>query len=93
MSGSVQMENTFSPENEGGMWQWMFGKNLTNIVLLNTGSSDGFVGIAAPSLARILPVCNILHFIALHTFCYIIINISYMYLFYDYTLHLFCRLI
>ncbi|KAL2925421.1 5'-methylthioadenosine/S-adenosylhomocysteine nucleosidase [Bienertia sinuspersici] len=25
-------------------------------VLLNTGSSDGFVGIAAPSLARILPI-------------------------------------
>ncbi|KAM7525525.1 hypothetical protein LguiA_015427 [Lonicera macranthoides] len=56
MSGSVQMENTFSPENEGGIWQWLFGKNLMNIVLLNTGSSDGFVGIAAPSLARILPI-------------------------------------
>ncbi|KAL7182738.1 hypothetical protein ACSBR1_041429 [Camellia fascicularis] len=39
-----------------GMWQWLFGKSVTSMVLLNTGSSDGFVGIAAPSLARILPI-------------------------------------
>ncbi|XP_059640581.1 uncharacterized protein LOC132282807 [Cornus florida] len=56
MSGSVQMENVYVPENEAGMWQWLFGKSLSSIVLLNTGSSDGFVGIAAPSLARILPI-------------------------------------
>ncbi|KAL6979761.1 hypothetical protein U1Q18_021416 [Sarracenia purpurea var. burkii] len=56
MSGSIQMENVFVPENEAGMWQWLFGKSVANIVLLNTGSSDGFVGIAAPSLARILPI-------------------------------------
>ncbi|CAL5441995.1 unnamed protein product [Camellia sinensis] len=56
MSGSIQMENVYVPENEAGMWQWLFGKSMTSIVLLNTGSSDGFVGIAAPSLARILPI-------------------------------------
>ncbi|KAK6947555.1 Mitochondrial biogenesis protein AIM24 [Dillenia turbinata] len=56
MSGSVQMENVYLPENELGMWQWLFGKSATSIVLLNSGSSDGFVGIAAPSLARILPI-------------------------------------
>ncbi|XP_028121506.1 uncharacterized protein LOC114318751 [Camellia sinensis] len=56
MSGSIQMENVYNPENEAGMWQWPFGKSMTSIVLLNTGSSDGFVGIAAPSLARILPI-------------------------------------
>ncbi|KAK2983006.1 hypothetical protein RJ640_012881 [Escallonia rubra] len=56
MSGSIQMENVFVPENEGGMWQWLFGKSVTSIVFHNTGSSDGFVGIAAPSLARILPI-------------------------------------
>ncbi|KAL7165063.1 hypothetical protein ACSBR2_040865 [Camellia fascicularis] len=55
MSGSIQMENVYVPENEAGMWQWLFGKSVTSMVLLNTGSSDGFVGIAAPSLARILP--------------------------------------
>ncbi|XP_057511796.1 uncharacterized protein LOC130793951 isoform X4 [Actinidia eriantha] len=38
-----------------GLWQWLFGKNVTSIVLLNNGSSDGFIGIAAPHLARILP--------------------------------------
>ncbi|KAE9459396.1 hypothetical protein C3L33_08700, partial [Rhododendron williamsianum] len=38
-----------------GVWQWLFGKNVASIVLLNAGLSDGFVGIAAPSLARILP--------------------------------------
>ncbi|XP_052209100.1 uncharacterized protein LOC127812652 [Diospyros lotus] len=56
MSGSIQMENVFIPENEAGLWQWLFGKSVTSIVLHNTGSSDGFVGIAAPSLARILPI-------------------------------------
>lgn len=58
MSGSVEMENIFVPENEVGMWQWLFGKTVTSVVLSNTGASDGFVGIAAPSLARILPVCT-----------------------------------
>ncbi|KAL3497513.1 hypothetical protein ACH5RR_040245 [Cinchona calisaya] len=56
MSGSVQMENIYAPENEAGAWQWLFGKSVTNIVIHNTGSTDGFVGIAAPSLARILPI-------------------------------------
>ncbi|KAF2299087.1 hypothetical protein GH714_030502 [Hevea brasiliensis] len=56
MSGSIEMENIFIPENEVGMWQWLFGKTVTSIVLRNAGPSDGFVGIAAPSLARILPI-------------------------------------
>ncbi|XP_015581777.1 uncharacterized protein LOC8267729 isoform X1 [Ricinus communis] len=56
MSGSIEMENTFLPENEVGMWQWLFGKTVTSIVLRNSGPSDGFIGIAAPSLARILPI-------------------------------------
>ncbi|XP_027081583.2 uncharacterized protein [Coffea arabica] len=56
MSGSVQMDNIYAPENEAGIWQWLFGKSVTNIVLHNTGSTDGFVGIAAPSLGRILPI-------------------------------------
>ncbi|GKV38019.1 hypothetical protein SLEP1_g45976 [Rubroshorea leprosula] len=56
MSGSIEMENTYVPENEVGVWQWLFGKNVTSIVLHNPGSNDGFVGIAAPSLARILPI-------------------------------------
>lgn len=56
MSGSIQMENVYLPENEVGMWQWLFGKTVTSIFFINSGSSDGFVGIAAPSLARILPI-------------------------------------
>ncbi|CAI0418049.1 unnamed protein product [Linum tenue] len=56
MSGSVEMVNIFMPENEVGMWHWLFGKTITSVVIRNTGSSDGFVGIAAPSLARILPI-------------------------------------
>lgn len=56
MSGSIQMENVYAAENEAGVWQWLFGKNTTSIVLHNTGTTDGFVGIAAPSLARILPI-------------------------------------
>ncbi|XP_043693658.1 uncharacterized protein LOC122644119 [Telopea speciosissima] len=56
ISGSVLMENIYLPENEGGMLQWLFGKSVTSIVLLNPGPNDGFVGIAAPSLARILPI-------------------------------------
>ncbi|OIW10359.1 hypothetical protein TanjilG_28110 [Lupinus angustifolius] len=56
MSGSIEMENAFLPENEGGSWQWLFGKTITSIVLRNSGAIDGFVGIAAPSFARILPI-------------------------------------
>ena len=56
MSGLIEMENVFVPENEVGMWQWLFGKSLSSIILRNPGPTDGFVGIAAPSLARILPV-------------------------------------
>ncbi|KAG8382436.1 hypothetical protein BUALT_Bualt05G0077100 [Buddleja alternifolia] len=56
MSGSIQMENFYVPENEAGIWQWVFGKSVANIVLHNTGQTDGFVGIAAPTLARILPI-------------------------------------
>ncbi|XP_057521016.1 uncharacterized protein LOC130801237 [Amaranthus tricolor] len=55
-SGSIQMDNVYIPEQEVGIWQWIFGKTVTSIVLLNSGSSDGFVGVAAPSLARILPI-------------------------------------
>ncbi|XVF51773.1 hypothetical protein PTKIN_Ptkin04bG0211600 [Pterospermum kingtungense] len=56
MSGSIEMENTYVPENEVGMWQWLFGKSITSIAFRNPGPNDGFVGIAAPSLARILPI-------------------------------------
>ncbi|XP_010518719.1 PREDICTED: uncharacterized protein LOC104798366 [Tarenaya hassleriana] len=56
MSGSVEMENTYTPENEVGVLQWLLGKSVSSIVLRNTGQNDGFVGIAAPSLARILPI-------------------------------------
>ncbi|XP_030947193.1 uncharacterized protein LOC115971416 [Quercus lobata] len=56
MSGFIEMENVFVPENEVGMWQWLFGKSLSSIILRNPGPTDGFVGIAAPSLARILPI-------------------------------------
>lgn len=56
MSGSVEMENAYLPENEVGIWQWLFGKTVTNIVVRNSGPSDGFVGIAAPYFARILPI-------------------------------------
>ncbi|XP_020097148.1 uncharacterized protein LOC109716225 [Ananas comosus] len=56
MSGSIQMDNNYLPENEGGVWQWLFGKSLTSIVFFNPGPEDGYVGIAAPSPARILPI-------------------------------------
>ncbi|KAF5178081.1 Tryptophan rna-binding attenuator protein-like protein [Thalictrum thalictroides] len=49
MSGSIQMENVYLHENDGGMWQWLFGKSMTSVVLYNSGQNDGFVGIAAPS--------------------------------------------
>lgn len=55
-SGSIQIENVYIPEVEVGVWQWLFGRAVTSIVLSNSGSSDGFVGIAAPSVARILPI-------------------------------------
>ncbi|XP_021901919.1 uncharacterized protein LOC110817608 [Carica papaya] len=56
MSGSIEMENTYIPENEVGVWHWLFGKSIVNVGFRNPGPNDGFVGIAAPSLARILPI-------------------------------------
>ncbi|CAA6658549.1 unnamed protein product [Spirodela intermedia] len=56
MSGSIKMDNVFLPENDGGVWQWLFGKSMTSIILSNAGPHDGFVGIAAPSPARIFPI-------------------------------------
>lgn len=56
MSGSIEMENTYTPEQEVGVVQWVLGKSVSSVLLRNTGLNDGFVGIAAPSLARILPV-------------------------------------
>ncbi|XP_048637653.1 uncharacterized protein LOC125610041 [Brassica napus] len=56
MSGSVEMENTYTPEQEVGVLQWILGKSVSSVVLRNTGPNDGFVGIAAPYLARILPI-------------------------------------
>ncbi|KAJ8775023.1 hypothetical protein K2173_020027 [Erythroxylum novogranatense] len=45
MSGSIEMENIFIPENEVGIWHWLFGKTVTSVVLRNSGPNDGFVGI------------------------------------------------
>ncbi|KAL8200806.1 hypothetical protein R6Q57_012145 [Mikania cordata] len=56
MSGSVQMETVYAPENEVGIWQWVFGKKASKTYFLNSGSTDAFVGVAAPSLGRILPI-------------------------------------
>ncbi|CAN7072104.1 unnamed protein product [Brassica oleracea var. botrytis] len=56
MSGSIGMENTYTPEQEVGVVQWVLGKSVNSVLLRNTGQTDGFVGIAAPSLARILPI-------------------------------------
>ncbi|RID60389.1 hypothetical protein BRARA_F03548 [Brassica rapa] len=56
MSGSVEMENTYTPEQEVGVLQWILGKSVSSVVLRNTAPNDGFVGIAAPYLARILPI-------------------------------------
>ncbi|EOA14443.1 hypothetical protein CARUB_v10027646mg [Capsella rubella] len=56
MSGSIEMENTYTPEQEAGVLQWILGKSVSSILLKNTGQNDGFVGIAAPYLARILPI-------------------------------------
>ena len=75
MSGSIEMENTFLPENEVGMWQWLFGRTVTSIVLHNTGSNDGFVGIAAPTLARILPVCALTAATFLNNASCVVVNI------------------
>ncbi|THU62548.1 hypothetical protein C4D60_Mb01t06290 [Musa balbisiana] len=56
ISGSIQTDNNYIPENEAGFWQWIFGKRVTSVVISNSGPEDGFVGIAAPSPARILPI-------------------------------------
>ncbi|KAJ4764601.1 Tryptophan RNA-binding attenuator protein-like protein [Rhynchospora pubera] len=55
MSGSVKMENVYVGENDGGLWQWLFGRSVSSVILLNQ-ESDGYVAIAAPSPSRVLPI-------------------------------------
>lgn len=56
MSESIQMDNIIFHENEAGMWQWLLGKNVSSTILSNVGADDGYVGISAPFLGRIIPV-------------------------------------
>lgn len=56
MSGNIQMDNNYLHENDGGMWQWIFGKSITSTVFFNPGPDDGYVGISAPFPGRILPI-------------------------------------
>jgi hypothetical protein len=49
------MDNVYVGENDGGLWQWLFGRSISSVVLLNQ-ESDGFVAIAAPSPSRVLPI-------------------------------------
>jgi hypothetical protein len=56
MSGNIQTDNNYLPENDGGVWQWIFGKSISSSVFFNPGSDDGYVGISAPFPGRILPV-------------------------------------
>jgi hypothetical protein len=65
MSGNMQMDNNYLPENDGGVWQWIFGKRVSSTIFFNSGSDDGYVGIAAPFPGRILPVSILLLFYVL----------------------------
>uniref|UniRef100_A0A0E0D6S3 Uncharacterized protein n=1 Tax=Oryza meridionalis TaxID=40149 RepID=A0A0E0D6S3_9ORYZ len=56
MSGNIQTDNNYLPENDGGVWQWIFGKSISSSVFFNPGSDDGYVGISAPFPGRILPM-------------------------------------
>ncbi|KAG8062576.1 hypothetical protein GUJ93_ZPchr0003g17069 [Zizania palustris] len=56
MSGNIQMDNNYLPENDGGIWQWFFGKSISSTVFFNPGSDDGYVGISAPFPGKILPM-------------------------------------
>ncbi|KAH7287822.1 hypothetical protein KP509_32G076500 [Ceratopteris richardii] len=53
----IQMENILPPENAGiNFWQIVFGRSPRTTVYTNVGTQDGYIGIAAPSLSRILPI-------------------------------------
>ncbi|KAG5414238.1 hypothetical protein IGI04_001808 [Brassica rapa subsp. trilocularis] len=79
MSGSIEMENNYTPEQEVGVVQWVLGKSVSSVLLRNTGQNDGFVGIAAPSLARILPVNDL--YLAMIFFLIVITNYDAYYTF------------
>ncbi|BBH03104.1 Tryptophan RNA-binding attenuator protein-like protein [Prunus dulcis] len=67
MSGSIEMENVFVPENEGGMWQWLFGKTVSSITFRNAGQGDGFVGLAhllLQEFSRLIWLCLVERFCA-----------------------------
>ncbi|XP_024524736.1 uncharacterized protein LOC9654237 isoform X1 [Selaginella moellendorffii] len=56
-SGSIQAEVNVPQENAGvGVLQWMMGRPDTSTTFTNAGSEDGYIGLGAPSLARILPI-------------------------------------
>ncbi|KAJ0974103.1 hypothetical protein J5N97_016068 [Dioscorea zingiberensis] len=55
-SGSIHIDYIYPPGNGVGLWQWLFGKSVTNTIFYNPGPDYGFVGIAAPLPAQILPI-------------------------------------
>ncbi|CAM6096758.1 unnamed protein product [Calypogeia fissa] len=57
MSESMRME-AIGPADTVGylLWQWFFGRTDTLSTITNKGQENGYVGLGAPSPARILPV-------------------------------------
>ncbi|OAE24389.1 hypothetical protein AXG93_4343s1590 [Marchantia polymorpha subsp. ruderalis] len=57
MSDAVQTETNVPAENAGNViWQWLFGKVDAISTYVNNGTQDGYIGLGAPSLARVLPI-------------------------------------
>ncbi|KAL3677553.1 hypothetical protein R1sor_027501 [Riccia sorocarpa] len=57
MSEAIQTETNAAGENAGNViWQWLFGKLDALTTYINGGTRDGYIGLGAPSLARILPI-------------------------------------
>ncbi|KAL2636298.1 hypothetical protein R1flu_007777 [Riccia fluitans] len=57
MSEAIQTETNGAGENAGNViWQWLFGKLDALTTYVYSGTQDGYIGLAAPSLARILPI-------------------------------------
>lgn len=89
MSGNIQTDNNYLPENDGGVWQWIFGKSISSSVFFNPGSDDGYVGISAPFPGRILPVSIFFENRVIMSFKSLVSSFTYLQLSFDSLHHYF----
>ncbi|GJP40055.1 hypothetical protein CLOM_g24345 [Closterium sp. NIES-68] len=58
MSGNMSAETAME---EGSVWRWLSGESFFTNTFVNQGPGEGYIGLATPTMAKILPVDLAVH--------------------------------